>query len=339
MNYEQWIPKDFSGVISIYEGNTPIVEKAYGYADMPNQRPNLLSTRFVTASAGKAFTATGILRLIEEGRLGFEHQIGDLLDFDLKQIDPHITVRQLLTHTSGIPDYCDERIVPNYADIFKDYPNYKIRTSRDFIPLFIDMPMAYPRGETFYYNNTGYVVLGLIIEGVTGAPFDRYLAQNVFEPCGMRDTGYFEYDRLPANCANVYIYDKERAAFYTNIYSSGAKGTGDGGAFLTAPDAMRFWKGLHGGKVISRAMIEQMTSPQVEAGVYGLGLWLEKMNGRCVPHFEGCEPGIGFISSYDEAEGFMVTLMSNRGDDVWKINRDVLRERYGNITPHFDYGM
>ena len=107
------------------------------------------------------------------------------------------------------------------------------------------MPMAYPRGERFHYNNTAFVVLGLIIEKITGMPFDEYLGREVFAPCGMRDTGYYEYDRLPATCANVYTLDEERNECYTNIYSSTAKGAGDGGAFTTAPDIE---------KILARAM-------------------------------------------------------------------------------------
>ena len=89
----QLIPKDYSGVISIKRKGCVIFEEAAGYADLPNKRPNRLDTIFVTASAGKVFTATGILQLIERGMLGFESNIGDLLPFDLKRIDPGITVR------------------------------------------------------------------------------------------------------------------------------------------------------------------------------------------------------------------------------------------------------
>ena len=336
------IPNDYSGVISIKRNGEAILEKAFGYADMPNKRPNKLDTIFVTASAGKVFTATGILKLIEQGKLGFDSELGDLLSFDLKQIDPHITVRQLLTHTSGIPDYWNEAEMDakgaHYSDLFLDFPSYNVRTNSDLIPLFIDLPMLYPRGEKFHYNQTGYVALGLVIEAVTGLTFDDYLIQEVFAPCGMTRTRYHEYDRLPANCANVYIYDKNKDEYYTNIYSSGAKGTGDGGAFTTAGDVERFWCGLYGGKIISREMLQQMASPQVPAKCYGYGLWMEEIAGRNIPHFEGCEEGISFLSTYDEAEELLITLISNRGDNVWKLNRDILREFYGEIAPHFNFG-
>jgi len=334
----QLIPKGYGGVISVKLNGKAIIEEAAGYADLPNKRPNRLDTIFVTASAGKVFTAAGILKLIEQGRLDFESAIGGLLDFDLKQIDPGITVRQLLTHTSGIPDYADESKGGEYSEIFRDFPNYKIRKNSDFIPMFINMPMMYPRGTKFHYNQTGFITLGLIIEAVTGLPFDEYLVREVFTPCGMSSTYYHEYDRLPANCANVYIYDKARNDYYTNIYSSGAKGTGDGGAYTTVADVERFWRCLFAGNIVSKEMLRQMAAPQVRANSYGYGLWLQKITGRYFPHFEGCEEGISFISTYDETDDLLITLISNKGDNVWALRRDILREFYDDVPQRIDYG-
>ena len=198
-----------------------------GYADLANQVPNKVHTRFGTASAGKAFVAVGIMQLIEQGKLRFDSTIGELLDYDLKQIDPQITVEQLLNHTSGIPDYFDEYVMDEYEELWVDFPNYRVRKSVDLLPLFIDKPMMYPRGAKFQYNNTGFVVLGLIIERVAGVvSFDQYLEERVFKPADMLDTGYFELDRLPAHCANGYIFDVQHNEYYTNIYSIEPKGTG-----------------------------------------------------------------------------------------------------------------
>lgn len=223
MNFEEIVDKDFSGCISIVKNGKVLFQKSYGYADLPNKICNELDTKFGTASAGKAFVAVAILQLIEMGNLQFNDKIGHLLDFDLKAIDRTITVKQLLCHISGIPDYFDEIIMSKYDELWKDYPNYKIRASSDLIPLFIAKPMMYPAGDRFQYNNTGFVVLGLIIEKITGQLFDEYLQKNVFKPSGMVDTGYYELDRLPAKCANSYIYDEQRQEYYTNIYSVDVK--------------------------------------------------------------------------------------------------------------------
>ncbi|HEX3077817.1 MAG TPA: serine hydrolase domain-containing protein [Lachnospiraceae bacterium] len=315
---------NFRGCISIKKGNNDLVQESRGYADLANQLPNEMDTRFATASAGKVFVSVGILQLIEQGRLSFHSTIGELLDIDLHEIDDKITVEELLCHTSGIPDYFDETVMEEYEELWRDYPNYKIRTSADILPLFIDKPMMYPRGERFQYNNTGFVVLGLIIEKVTGELFDEYLRKNVFEPCGMLHTGYYELDRLPAKCANSYIYDETRQEYYTNIYSVDVKGTGAGGAFTTVLDIERFWECLFSGKLISKEMLQQMlsvhASDEEEGDYYGYGIWLNKIDeGRYVPFFQGCDPGVSFITSYDIDVDTSITLVSNYGDNVWRL--------------------
>ncbi|MDF2686640.1 MAG: beta-lactamase [Clostridia bacterium] len=317
---------DFSGAVYIAHNRKTIYNKAYGYADLPNKIPNDINTKFQTASAGKGFVATGILQLIEKKELSFESNIGDILDFNLKQINPEITIRQLLNHTSGIPDYFDEATMENYADLWSDYPNYKIRASSDLVPLFINKPMLYPAGEKFQYNNTGYAVLGLIIEKLTGLKFDEYLKHNIFIPSGMKDTGYFELDRLPEKCANAYIFDDIRKDYYTNIYSIDVKGTGAGGAFTTVFDMESFWYKLIDGKLISYNMLQQMLTPQVENGCYGYGIWVDKKeNGKYSYHLEGCDPGVSFISAYDIEEDLFITLVSNFGCNVWKAYKNLLQ--------------
>lgn len=318
---DKLIPSNFSGVVSVLRDDQALFRKAYEFADIPNQIPNDLDTKFATASAGKAFVAAGIMKLIEDGKLSLQTHIGEVLSFDLKQIDPDISVRQLLNHTSGIPDYFDEAVMAEYADLFKDFPNYKIRSSKDLLPLFIDKPMMYAKGEKFQYNNTGYVVLGLIIESITEQPFDIYLDSVLFSHLSMDDTGYYELDRLPAKCANSYIFDELTKQFYTNIYSVDAKGTGAGGAFTTVPDIENFWRGLISGEVISKEMFAIMTLPQTDKGEYGYGFWLS--NDRQSTYFQGSDPGVSFISSYDAEKRLIITIVSNLGQDVWAIHKDI----------------
>lgn len=326
MEIKDLICENFNGCISVRKNGNIIFQNAYGYSDLPNKIKNELDTKFATASAGKVFVAVGILQLIERGKLHFNDCICDILDLDLKNIDPTITIRQLLNHTSGIPDYFDESIMEEYDELWIDYPNYKIRTSEDLLPLFIDKPMMYPAGERFQYNNTGFVVLGLIIEKIVGIPFDEYLKEFIFEPCNMLNTGYYELDRLPSKCANSYIFDNNRKEFYTNIYSVDVKGTGAGGAFTTVFDVENFWDCLLNGKLISNEMLDKMLSVQnsSDSEFYGYGIWLDKVNdGKYFPHFEGCDPGVSFISSYNTEENISITLLSNFQDDVWKLRRGI----------------
>jgi CubicO group peptidase (beta-lactamase class C family) len=323
---EELIGNDFNGAVFVEKDDKIVVQRACGYADIVNKIPNAPDTKFATASAGKVFVAAGILQLIERGKICLNDTIGNLLDFDLKNIDKNITIRQLLNHTSGIPDYFDESTMTEYADQWRDYPNYKIRESVDLFPLFINKPMMYKPGERFQYNNTGFVVLGLIIEKVTGILFDEYLSKTVFGPCGMVNTGYYELDRLPEKCANAYIYDDKRKEYYTNIYSVDAKGSGAGGAFTTIVDVRKFWENLLGNRLFSEKTLKEMLSVQSSGGdgYYGYGIWLEKTkDGTFEPWFQGCDPGVSFVSSYDRKKKINITIVSNTGNNVWEIKRKI----------------
>jgi CubicO group peptidase (beta-lactamase class C family) len=316
------IPQEFSGAVLVSQNGDTLFAEGFGFADRPNQVKNTMDTKFQTASGGKCFVAVGILQLIEAGRLSLETPIGDVLDFDLHQVDPTVTIRQLLNHTSGIPDYFDESIMTEYADLWVNFPNYRVRQSRDLLPLFIEKPMLYPAGEKFQYNNSGYVVLGLVIESVTGQPFDVYLAENVFHPSQMHDSGYFELDRLPAKCAHAYIFDEAKQEYYTNIYAVDAKGTGAGGAFTTVVDVEKFWQKLLTGTLVSQATLAEMFSAQSSDGDdhYGYGFWLDKTEENVLhPFFQGSDPGVSFISRFDPQRSLRVHIVSNQGDDVWDL--------------------
>lgn len=321
------VPASFRGCVLVRRNGEELLRACQGMRDLPNELPNGIDTRFPTASAGKAFVAVAILQLIEQGRLDFEDTIGELLPYDLGEIDPNITVRQLLNHTSGVPDYFDESVMDDYAELWADFPNYRIRRNSDLFPLFFEKPMLYTPGERFQYNNSGYVMLAAIIEQITGLPFDEHLQSAVFDPAGMTRTGYFELDRLPGNCANAYIWDDARQEYYSNIFCVDAKGTGCGGAFTTVGDAAKFWDALYGGRLLSDAFVEMMTCIQAEAqweDPYGLGLWLKRRDDAILPYFTGCDPGVSFISMRDPETGLEITAVSNFGDDVWALQGAIM---------------
>ncbi|MEE1251431.1 MAG: serine hydrolase domain-containing protein [Lachnospiraceae bacterium] len=322
MGLEETINQNFRGNVYIVQDDKILCEKASGFADFANEIPNTIETRFASASAGKVFVAVGILQLVEQGKIKLSDTLGNLLTIDLHHIDADVTVEQLLTHTSGVPDYFDESVMEEYEELWLDYPNYKIRHNSDLFPLFIDKPMMYQKGEKFQYNNSGYVLLAAIMEEVTGMYFDQYLAVNVFERCGMKSTGYYELDKLPAKCANHYIYCEDTKEFRTNIFSVDVKGTGAGGAFITVKDIVNFWKGLLEGKLLSKELVSSMfhkKSGNAKDGFYGYGVWLvDNPKGEDMVYFEGCDPGVSFISEYNPNQGIISVLVSNYGDSVWK---------------------
>ncbi len=324
------IDEGFRGNILIVRKGAVLYESSSGFADLANEIPNTMDTRFATASAGKTFVAVGILQLVERGLIKLGDTLGTLLDIDLKQIDPDVTVEQLLKHTSGVPDYFDETVMGDYEDLWKDYPCSKIRSNNDLFPLFIDKAMMYPRGEKFLYNNTGYVLLAAIIEKISGMDFDAYLKKNIFDVCGMDSTGYFEMDRLPSKCAHNYIYCEKTNDYRTNIFSVGAKGTGDGGVFVTAGDLVRFWQGLIGHKLISEDTFKKMISKQSgdgsdpEEGYYGYGVWIiDNPKGTDFAYMQGCDPGVSAIAEYNPDNEQISIALSNYGDNVWALMRKI----------------
>lgn len=335
MNIKELIDTDFRGNVYIVQDNNVLCESVTGFADLVNEIPNSPDTKFASASAGKIFVAVGILQLIERRKIKFEDTLGKLLDIDLNNIDRDVTVEQLLNHTSGVPDYFNEAVMDEYEELWTNYPNYKIRCNSDLLPLFIDKPMMYSKGERFQYNNTGYVLLAMIIEKVTGLLFDQYLKENIFDVCDMESTGYYELDRLPAKCANNYIYCAETKDYRTNIYSVDVKGTGAGGAFISVKDIICFWKGLLEGKLISRELVSKMLHKQsgdginAEEGYYGYGVWIiDNPDGKDYVYFQGCDPGVSFISEYNPNNGIMSVLVSNYGDNVWREMRKIREHLY-----------
>ena len=315
------IDKNFRGNIFILKDEKVICNFSNGYADLPNKIPNTIETKFASASAGKVFIAVAILQLIENGKIKFDDTLEKFLDIEFSTIDKDATVKQLLTHTSGVPDYFDESVMDEYEELWKDFPNYKIRHNNDLFPLFINKPMMYPKGEKFQYNNSGYVLLASIIEKVSGMYFDEYLQKNIFEPCKMFSTGYYELDKLPAKCANNYIYCEDTKDFRTNIFSVDVKGTGAGGAFITVKDIISFWKNLIEGKLISKEMVSQMFTKQsgsTSDGFYGYGIWIiDNPKENDFVFFQGCDPGVSFISEYNPNNKMISVLVSNFGDNVW----------------------
>ncbi|QLY40769.1 serine hydrolase [Hujiaoplasma nucleasis] len=317
--------KDFNGgLIHLkMKDKDQIVYK--GYRDHYNQLPINKDTKFPTASGGKIFIALAIMKLIEEKLLSLDSTLGQILTFNLNSIDQLISIKDLLTHTSGIPNYFDLSEVNDYSEIWNDYPNYKIRSSKDLLPLFIKKPMEYTRGDHFSYNDSGFVILGIVIEEITKMPFDKYLNQIIFEPLNMKDTGYYELDRLPMNCANAYIFDPIKKNYYSNIYSIDAKGSGAGGAYFSTFDLSKFWIGFIQGKIIKKENIDLMLKKHVslEKGFYGLGVWLDEQG---QPYITGMDPGVSFISGYNISKDRIISIFSNYQDNVFKLYDQIKEE-------------
>ena len=319
----------FSGVISLRQGATILYERAYGDAIRAESIPNRVDTRFQIASGCKLFTSVAINQLFDQGRLTPDTLLRDCAGVPLPHFAPEITVQQLLTHTSGVPDYFDEAVMDDYEELWRTLPMYRIRRPADFLPLFQDKPMQALPGSTFAYNNGGYVLLGLIVEHITGTPFAEHIGEQIFRPAGMHDTGYFASDQLPPRTAQSYIENAD-GTWRSNIYAVPIVGGPDGGAYTTAADMAHFWQALLAHKLLSAETTARLLASQTETGSpppydhYGRGIWIEAGVQGIRKHFvEGSDPGVAFRSAVYPAEGMTLTILANTGRTLWQLFREI----------------
>lgn len=318
---------DFSGTVMVKNKDRLVFEHARDYANRSEELQNNIDTRFGIASGCKLFTAIAIAQLVDKGVLSFQTRIKECLNIDFPHFDEKVTIHHLLTHTSGIPDYFDEEVMDDFADLWKEQPMYLLNDLDDFLPMFQHQQMMFHPGEKFHYNNAGFIVLGLIVEQKTGLRFTDYVEKNIFTRCGMKASGYFSLDQLPKNTTYGYIKNEEDDTWKTNIYSIPLKGGADGGAFVTASDMMKLWEALFNGDLLSKETTDQLLHPYnlvKDEVYYGYGLWINKRNGGIFKyHIMGYDPGVSFHSAVYPTLGMKVVVLSNKGDGAYQVNKAI----------------
>lgn len=316
--------KPFSGVIFIRDHKETILAEGFGFANKAEEIPNTLRTRFGIASGAKIFTAVSICQLVEQGKLSFDTLLKDCLEIPFPEFDPAITIRHLLTHSSGIPDYFDEEVIDDYEMLWREKPNYTFREPHDFLQLFQDSPMKFAPGERYSYNNAGFVVLGLVVEQTSGQEFTEYVTQNIFAKAGMSECGYFATDRLPARIAYGYLPAGE-GEWRTNIFAVPLIGGPDGGVFITVGDIAKFWDSLFGFKLLDEATTTTMLKPHIRTDkskdndiFYGLGVYIHLREGNPFAYsVEGSDPGVEFYSTVFPDKQIEYTITSNTNSNLW----------------------
>ena len=260
----------FSGVILVADKNGTVIEKAYGLADREAKIAVTKDTQFALASIGKLFTTTAILQLVEQGKIGLDEPIIRYLpDYPNKQAADKITIRHLLTHSSGFGN----------IDIFG--PEHKERrltlsTPAQFIVYQGGRAPEFAPGEKVSYSNYGFIVLGRIIEKVSGEEYETYLARHIFAPAGMTHTGFPLFDERGPNIAVGYTGENYAEAtapgakLVPNGYTLPKKGSAAGGAYASAGDMLKFVNALESGKLIKPETLAMALTPQ--KGSFGLGI-------------------------------------------------------------------
>jgi len=255
----------FNGSVIVARGGEVLLKKGYGMANFEWQVPNTPDTRFRLGSLTKQFTSMAIMQLVEEGKLSLEDKLSDRLSYYRKDTGSKVTIHQLLNHTSGIPSYTE---IP---DIVKEHGRDMLST-RELVTTWCSRDLEFEPGTRFVYNNSGYVILGAIIEELTGKTYEQAVNERIFKPVGMKSSGYDHSESLINHraCGYENRLNGVRNADFIDMSLPHAAGA----LYSTVEDLLLWDQALYGTKLLSEAGKSKMFTPG--ASNYGYGWYIMK---------------------------------------------------------------
>jgi CubicO group peptidase (beta-lactamase class C family) len=294
--------KRFMGSVLVARGGEVLLSKGYGSANLEWNIPNAPTTKFRLGSITKQFTAASILLLEQRGKLKTDDPVKKFMP-DAPAAWDKITVFHLLTHTSGIPSFTG----------FPDYASQEpfATTPEKLVARFRDKPLDFQPGEKWSYSNSGYVLLGYLLEKVSGESYEKFVQENIFGPLGMKDSGYDSNSAIIPRRATGYarVKDQTENAGFIHMsipFSAGA-------LYSTTEDLLRWEQGLFGGKLLSAASLAKMTTPFKED--YACGVGVRTVSGhKVIDHGGGIEGFNTFLAYYPEDKLTVVALSNLNGD-------------------------
>jgi len=332
--FNTWVNGDgegFSGVFSATGQEGVIFQEAQGFRNRAEALPATIDTAFAIASGTKLLTGLGICRLIDEKKLHLEAKLWDLLPYDLGQINKEVTIFQLLTHTSGVGDYIDEdsdNVEDELQALYDKYPPHLWTQLEYYLQMITPLPPKFEPGQRYGYSNSGYVLLGLVIEAVSGLPYQQYVQENIIKPCDLAHTGYYTMDALPAKTAHGYIHDEDADIWRTNIFSMPVIGGSDGGLFTCARDLDTLWRAVFDNKILSEEMTQLFLKQHVvideECGEsYGLGVYRNIEEGKISYYAVGGDTGVDFFTAYFPQSKIVVSALGNADINTFPLLNDL----------------
>lgn len=308
---DQLTEENFSGTILVAKNDKIIEQRAYGFASKEFDVKNKIDTKFNIASITKSFTAVAILQLFEQGKIDLHQPIGKYLkDYPNERIRSSVTIHQLLTHTAGTPNF--------YVTNFVDKPKFKFKKVEDFVPLFVDDTLLFEPGTEYHYDAAGYVLLGLIIEEVTGKSYYDYLEENVFLPAKMKNTSAFEIDAIVENKANGYTFEGnpdselKRNTKYLSLASPA------GFHYSTVNDLFNFSRALMNYDLLKKETVDLMIKPRVKGynTFLGYGIDIDERYPKTILGHSGGFYGMSGEFIYFPELNYTVTVLSNVDADM-----------------------
>lgn len=295
----------FSGAVLVARGDTLIHAQAVGLADRRTGRANTLDTPINLGSMNKMFTAIAIAQLQAAGKLDWQDKVGKHLPkFPNAAIRDQVTIHQLLTHTSGVGSYWN----PAY-----EAAKHRIDSQAKFLQTFVNEPLLFKPGEGMEYSNGGPVILGLIIEALSGQRYEDYVRQHIYRPAGMKHSDHFRRNDRKAGFALGYL-PGEDGSWRDNHQDLGLRGSAAGGGYASARDLHRFSRALSQGKLLSREQLDLLWKPHTRQGPVGYGYLFavgDTAGKRWVGH-DGGAPGIAAEFMHHPDDGLVIIVLANQ---------------------------
>ncbi|MBL8299141.1 MAG: beta-lactamase family protein [Rhodanobacteraceae bacterium] len=293
--------QQFSGNLLITQGEKTLLKRSWGQADRDSKRANSSETQFRIASMFKMFTAVAVLQLVDAGKLDLDGKIGTYLpDYPNRELATQVTIRQLLSHTGGT----GEIFTPEYAA-----QRDTVREHKDYLALFGARAPEFAPGSSAQYSNYGYVLLGAVIERVSGRSYYDYVQAHVFEPAGMSATGALPEQEMPAQLSVGYTVQDGRTQDNRSFLPW--RGTAAGGGYSTTGDLLRFVQALQSGQLLPAKWVAQATRTQNKDGWYGFGFAVGgEGRQRWFGHDGGAEGMSGSLRVYPEL-GYVLVGLAN----------------------------
>jgi len=294
----------FAGSLLIAKDGKPIFAEAYGLADREHKIPNTLKTRFRIGSMNKMFTAVSILQLAQAGKLDLTDPVGKYLtDYPNKDVATKVTIHQLLTHTGGTGDFFG----PEF-----DAHRQELKALQDYIKLFGNRAPKFEPGSKFDYSNYGFLMLGVIVERVSGQSYYDYVRDHIYKLAGMTSTDSEPEEKAVADRSVGYT-KMDSTEWKANVETLPYRGTSAGGGYSTVEDLAKFADALLGNKLLNAHFTELLTTgkPGTPDNSYAYGFGVRTINGtRCFGHCGGA-PGMNGELEICPSVGYVVAVLAN----------------------------
>jgi CubicO group peptidase (beta-lactamase class C family) len=305
----------FSGAVLLAKDGKPIYQKAFGTANKDFNAPNRIDTKFNLGSMNKMFTAVAIAQLVERGKLSFDDPLSKFLpDFPDKDSAEKIKIKQILTHTAGLGGYFSMKFIQSSRDLY--------HTVDDMMKLAREEKLLFEPGSKWQYSNTGFLVLGAVVEKVSGQSYYDYVRENIYRPAGMINSDCYELDHVNPNLAVGYEkeYTDNGIVFRNNIFSHVLRGGPQGGGYSTVEDLLKFDVALRSGKLVGKEYVKLLLSakPELKSPQYGYGFQIDTEH-QIAGHSGGF---LGISSNLDMflGNGYTAVVMSNYGQGSFPVS-------------------